>query len=302
MTRIDLVTGLLGAGKTTFLRRYGEYLRKTGVRFALVENEYGAAGVDGAFLAETYGDTRELSGGCICCTLKSGFYEVLSDLCADHDRIIVEPSGIYSLADFFEVINALRREGLADYGMCVTLVDATTVTTLAPQEREILRGELSGTGAVLWSKADLSPDFDHTTLSGLFGEGLPVFDTPAHLCGDGEFLRLQAMPSTGVAAPRAGADHSTLYQSTTLRPETCFDPDFLQNALSHLFACPDCGTLLRVKGFVNGPDSTLAVNAVPGAVELTACQHREPMLNFIGRGLNRRVLRQHLEFDKESYL
>ena len=97
--KLDLVTGFLGAGKTTLISRFCRYFTGQGWRFGVVENEFGAAGVDSAILREVFGEVRELSGGCICCTLKSGFYTLLEELSHTCDRVIVEPSGLYNLDD-----------------------------------------------------------------------------------------------------------------------------------------------------------------------------------------------------------
>ena len=70
ITYLDVITGFLGAGKTTFLERYADHLRRTGVSFCIIENEFGRAGVDGAQLRQSGAQVRELSGGCVCCALK----------------------------------------------------------------------------------------------------------------------------------------------------------------------------------------------------------------------------------------
>lgn len=70
MAKVDLVTGFLGAGKTTLIQRYAAWLRDGGVRFAIIENEYAASGVDSMVLAGQFDGVHELAGGCICCTLK----------------------------------------------------------------------------------------------------------------------------------------------------------------------------------------------------------------------------------------
>ena len=74
-TKIDLVTGFLGAGKTSFIQSYADWLRRQGTSFAVVENDFGAVGVDAAALKEECGDVFEVSGGCICCSLTPNFTE-----------------------------------------------------------------------------------------------------------------------------------------------------------------------------------------------------------------------------------
>ena len=102
MANIDLITGFLGAGKTTFIRKYAEYLDSIGVTCIVIENEYGSTGIDSRILQADGITTDELFGGCICCTLKVGFHDMLYTLSDKVDRIIVEPSGVYDVSQFFE--------------------------------------------------------------------------------------------------------------------------------------------------------------------------------------------------------
>ena len=79
-TKIDLITGFLGAGKTTLIRRYTALLRAGDVSCAVIENEFGAAGVDAAVLERDGVRVRELSGGCVCCTQKLNFHDAMREL------------------------------------------------------------------------------------------------------------------------------------------------------------------------------------------------------------------------------
>ncbi len=138
MTEIDLVTGFLGAGKTTFIKKYGDFLSRKNIKFAVVENEFGAAGVDSAVLESKSWKVTEISGGCICCTLKTGFHEIIKDLSRTFERIIIEPSGIFNSDDFFDVINSPELKAKCRPGMCITLVDPHSLARLNESERSVL--------------------------------------------------------------------------------------------------------------------------------------------------------------------
>ena len=140
MVPVDLITGFLGAGKTTFLQKYTDYLARQGIRFAVVENEFGAAGVDTAAL-QAGGQPHavyELTGGCICCTLKQSFHEMLSGLAGRYARILVEPSGLFNLDDFNEVMYVLEHDGICCPGLCLTVVDPHTLPGLDADARRTL--------------------------------------------------------------------------------------------------------------------------------------------------------------------
>lgn len=301
MVSIDLVTGFLGAGKTTFIDRYCRWLQQQGVRFAVVENEFGAAGVDTAILSDRFDNVLELAGGCICCTLKSGFYQLLEQLCTVCDRIVVEPSGLYNLDDFFEVADALELRGLARAGMCITLIDPHTLPVMNDAEKDVLRDELLGSGGVVWTKADAEPAWDEETARaqvqaclGQTGQPMSFYETPSHLLCGSDFSRLQGMTPQRRAHTRVLRDHRAFYQSTSLRPAGCFEPEKLISLLREILRDGSCGEILRVKGFVQSTQGSVAVNCTVSDYSVRPCSPQPVMLNVIGRGLDRACLKAKL--------
>jgi len=105
MTKIDIVSGFLGAGKTTLIKKLLDTVLK-GQKIVLIENEFGEIGIDGGFLKETGVDIREMSQGCICCSLVGDFGEALQEVLSKFtpDRIIIEPSGVGKLSDVIKAV------------------------------------------------------------------------------------------------------------------------------------------------------------------------------------------------------
>lgn len=126
MINVDIVTGFLGAGKTTFIRTMLESKGWADEKWAIVVNEFGKVGIDGSFL-ETAADVSvvEISNGCLCCTLKGDFLEALRKLAVEYepDRIIIEPSGIFVLADLADLFDQLELAGICRIHAIVTIVD-----------------------------------------------------------------------------------------------------------------------------------------------------------------------------------
>ena len=127
-----MVTGFLGAGKTSFIKLYARWLEKNGVRYAIIENEFGMSGIDSSILRNSCGDVTELSGGCICCGLKVNFYSLLQELAGNgnYDRIIVEPSGIFNLDDFLDVINSLSEKNILELGTIITVAEPEYISPM----------------------------------------------------------------------------------------------------------------------------------------------------------------------------
>ncbi|MBO5497457.1 MAG: cobalamin biosynthesis protein CobW, partial [Oscillospiraceae bacterium] len=122
MTRIDIFSGFLGAGKTTLIRKLiAEGYQNE--KLVLIENEFGEIAIDGGFLQDAGVQITEMNSGCICCTLVGDFTKALKQVINDYapDRILIEPSGVGKLSD---VAAAVERVEGAHIGSMVTVVDA----------------------------------------------------------------------------------------------------------------------------------------------------------------------------------
>ena len=298
---VDLITGFLGAGKTTFLIRYAGWLERQGIRFTVVENEFGAAGVDCAVLREKMEHVHELSGGCICCTLKTGFYSMLAELSGEYERILVEPSGLFDMDDFFEVLWTLEREGLCREGMCLTLMDPHTLPNLKEQEFEVLYTELTGTGSVLWTQVDVPPPPDLRAAAqdvrAVLGMDAPLdfYPVPAHLLGDSDFPILQGKTPVHRRHHRRMINHNRIFQSTSLRLKGMFEQRSLTAVLDQMMDGQSCGEISRIKGFVQTDTGSLSVNYTVGGRSVVPCAQSKSMLNVIGRQLNRSQMKAMIE-------
>lgn len=128
MVKIDLITGFLGSGKTTFIRKYAQYLMEQGMNIGILENDYGAVNVDMMLLQDLMGDNCELemvAGGCDkdCHRRRFKTKLIAMGMCG-YDRVLVEPSGIFDVDEFFD---ALREEPLDQWyeiGNVIAIVDA----------------------------------------------------------------------------------------------------------------------------------------------------------------------------------
>ena len=158
MVKIDLITGFLGAGKTTFLKKYAEYLIGKGQNIGILENDFGAVNVDMMLLQDLMGDHCELemvSGGCDAdCHRRRFKTKLIAMGMCGYDRVIVEPSGIFDVDEFFD---ALREEPLDrwyEVGNVIAIVDANLEETLSEEAEYILASEVANAGEIILSHAD----------------------------------------------------------------------------------------------------------------------------------------------------
>lgn len=294
MNKVDLITGFLGAGKTTFIRRYLQHLDVLGISYAVIENEFGAASVDSAILGES---VRELTGGCICCGQKVNFHNLILELAEKVDRVIVEPSGVFNADDFFDIMESPKVKEVCQYGLMAAVVDPDSLPRLSDADKRILLAEAGCAGAILISHTDrlgkAALDEAKPFLEGLLPSLPPVLD--AH---DVDFNFLMTCAPVFHPHARDTADHSALYQSAALRPQGVYDESGVRRLLNRLFS-GEAGEILRAKGTFMGREHPLLVNAVPGEAQILPAEG-EILFNVIGRNLRRSVIRAILDEEKQS--
>jgi len=304
MTEIDLITGFLGAGKTTFIKKYGDFLKRKNIRFAVVENEFGAPGVDSAILKSKFWNVTEIAGGCICCTMKTGFHDIIKGLCGTCDRIIVEPSGIFNGDDFFEIIKSPELKDKCRVGMCITAVDPHSVDRLNESERSVLASELADTGCILWTKMDMPPKVDinkaqinirDVVKSIGIDEDIPCFPTPSHMLKDEDFEKLMEIRPVSRVHTRTYTDHTMIFQSTRIYPEGIYTLGSIKRCIEHMTSCEEYGEISRIKGFVKSRNGVIAVNCTVNDRLFDSLDDGCVMLNIIGRKLNRKKIAECLK-------
>lgn len=160
MTKIDLVTGFLGAGKTTFIRKYVDYLQKLGQKVCILENDYGAVNVDTMLLADLINENVELesvAGGCDSDCHKRRFKTKLITMgMKGYDRVIVEPSGLFDVDEFFDSLYDEPLDSWYEIGSVITLVEANLDVPLSEASEKCLASEIANSGLVIFSKSDLA--------------------------------------------------------------------------------------------------------------------------------------------------
>ncbi len=160
MTKVDIVSGFLGAGKTTFIKKMIEEVFK-GEKIVLIENEYGEVGIDGGFLKDAGIEITEMNSGCICCTLVGDFDKNLREVIDKYspDRVIIEPTGVGKLSD---VMNAVKGVGDAydiKINALVTVVNAKKVKKQMKAFGEFFNNQIEYASTVVLSRSqDMSDD------------------------------------------------------------------------------------------------------------------------------------------------
>ncbi len=153
MIKVDIISGFLGAGKTTLIKQLYKDTFKT-EKVAIVENEFGKIGIDGAFLNETGVSVKEINSGCICCSLSGDFKDALNELIKEYslDRIIIEPSGVGKLS---EVVTAVKSAGdNFKINVLCTVVDGNKVKMYHKNFGEFYVDQITTANTILLSKIE----------------------------------------------------------------------------------------------------------------------------------------------------
>ena len=157
MTRIDIYSGFLGAGKTTLIKKMISEGYK-GEKLVLIENEFGEIGIDGGFLQEAGINITEMNSGCICCSLVGDFGRALTQVIDEYhpDRIIIEPSGVGKLSDVIGAVEKVTCEDV-QLGSTVAVVDANKVKVYMKNFGEFYNNQVETAACIILSRTDSVP-------------------------------------------------------------------------------------------------------------------------------------------------
>ena len=158
MTKIDIISGFLGAGKTTFIKKLLQEA-VSGEQVILIENEFGEIGIDGGFLKDSGVEIREMNSGCICCSLVGDFGQSLKEVLTTYhpDRIIIEPSGVGKLSDVMKAVKDVAAEIRVTLNSAVTIVDAQKCKMYRKNFGEFFNNQIENAGTVVLSRTDIAP-------------------------------------------------------------------------------------------------------------------------------------------------
>ena len=154
MTKIDIFSGFLGAGKTTLIKKLLEEAYK-GEKLVLIENEFGEIGIDGGFLKDAGVEITEMNSGCICCSLVGDFGKALEEVLEKFtpDRIIIEPSGVGKLSDVIEAVKKVTDRDDVTLNSLVTVADATKCKMYMKNFGEFFNNQVEAAKTIVLSRS-----------------------------------------------------------------------------------------------------------------------------------------------------
>lgn len=304
---IYIISGFLGAGKTTLIRKLlNESFQNSNV--ALIENDFGEISVDAALMRDSNIEVREMNSGCICCSISGDFVNSVRDLLEKFhpDKIIIEPSGVGKLSDIYKSCLDRRIQELAKVKTKITVVDVNCCRKYLDNFGEFFQDQIENADIVILSRTN---EYPHKTESALkLIKGLntkaPVLSKPWDEISIDEIMPSDHIRLEYKTLNRAkghfrnhGRGHKhehrhsahEVFETITIRTNHVFTRDELAehiNEIERLYG----EKILRMKGILHGADGYMNLQYVPGDMSITACSTTGDMLCIIGSGLDRQEL------------
>ena len=311
MVQVDLITGFLGAGKTTFLRRYAAYLAKQGYRICILENDFGAVNVDAMLVQDLLAEGCEIetiSGGCDCDTHQRRLRtKLISMAMRGFDRILMEPSGIFDVDEFFDVLREDPLDRWYTIGNVIAIVDALLPETLSPQADYILASETANAGLVLLSRSPRATKVQCSAARAHLTRALAackcsrtlredeIWAKDWNCLTDAEMAQIAACGYRQASCEKLHFDQHAAFTSLCFL-ELHLTPQQLQAAAQRLFAAPECGQVLRVKGFAPAPaGGWLELNATAAGCTLAPIPQGQEVVIVIGEALDKAAIEANLK-------
>lgn len=264
MITIDLITGFLGSGKTTFIEKYARWLVAKGERVCILENDYGAINIDRVLLQDLLGPNCELEmvvGGDGAEAHQRRFRtKLISMAMLGYTRVLVEPSGIYDVDEFFDTLYEEPLDRWYEVGSVLAIVDARLDPDLSPASRYLLASEAANAGKIILSKlpgnvaqtlAILNQAMEEVQCARRFAYPADVLAKPWDQLAEADFQMLEAAGYRHVSFLKKAVAEEDAYQSLFyMHYETT--PEDLQERVLKLLEDPAAGHVLRIKGFSSG--------------------------------------------------
>ena len=309
MVKIDLITGFLGSGKTTFIKKYAKYLIDQGLNIGILENDFGAVNVDMMLLQDIAGEkcTLEMvAGGCDkdCHRRRFRTKLIAMGMCG-YDRVLIEPSGIFDMDEFFDALHESPLDRWYEIGNVITVVDAMLEENLSEDAEFILASEVANAGIVLLSKAQEATESDIERTKAHLNKAMEavhcdrrfereIFAKDWNQLSDADFKRIQSASYVGADYEKKDIAEEDAFQSLYFMNLT-MPVEELEDKVKQIFNDKECGNIFRIKGFMQiKPDQWLELNATHQNITIQPIKKGQEIFIVIGEKLNKEKINTNL--------
>lgn len=293
MIKIDLITGFLGSGKTTFLIKYANHFIKKGEKICIIENDYGAINVDMMLIDSLACDREMISGACDYETHKRRFKtKLISIAMRKYDRVIVEPSGIYDINEYLDVMYDEPINSWYEMNNIFTIYDINT-KNLSLSSKGILASEISSCGKIIVSKRSDKRLIDIDYINQILKENNSnrIINTNDILYDDD--IILESIENVGYNIYESNKIASISYDSVYFL-DTNISIDVLDEYANKLFNDSIYGSIIRIKGFVFENNNWKRINYTKDNRNIENVSNGQKALIIIGENLDKEKINKLL--------
>lgn len=308
MVKIDLITGFLGAGKTTFLKKYARYLMDQGENIGILENDFGAVNVDMMLLQDLISEHCELemvAGGCDYDCHKRRFKTKLISMgMCGYDRVLVEPSGIYDVDEFFDVLNEEPLDRWYQIDNVITIVDSNLEQTLTKQSKYLLASQIAQAGNIVLSKVEDSTPIERNNTIAYLNAILKEFQCKRTIKDEilqkdwatltsQDFEQIRNSGYTFDHTSKLWFDEKEAFTSLYFMNVPIAE-DALAKIAKSILQDVSCGNVFRIKGFIqNKQGQWLELNATKKNICITPVAQGQQVIIVIGENLVEDAIESH---------
>lgn len=307
MIKIDLITGFLGSGKTTFIKKYVNYLLEEDIRVGIIENDFGAVNVDMMLLHDLLSNQCEIEmingagdRGSHTRRLKT---KLIAMKMRGVNRVIMEPSGIYDVDEFFDILHEEPLNQWYKIGNVVTIVDSHIAPELSKQARYLLATQIFYAGKIILSKVqDASPQTIENTVK-YINESLQMFHAQKKneedlLIKDWQYLTRDDYLEIKNSGYHQGSlekfwfDYQEVFQTLYFMNKK-ITKEQLPDIVTNIFNDHQCGNVLRIKGFIKDSEIWYELNAMKNHLEFKEIEKGQEIIIIIGENLHEQVIERY---------
>ncbi len=304
MTKVDLITGFLGSGKTTFIKKYATYLLDKDENIGILENDYGAINVDMMLLSdlEKRGVGLEMvAGGCdYDCHRRRFKTKLITMAMLGYDRVIIEPSGIFDVDEFFDILHEDPLDRLYEIGNVITVVKADLEDDLSEEADFMLASQIANAGCVVLSHVqEVEKRQTESTVEHLNNALIKVRSSRKLDVGSNEVVAKnwdEMTPSDYEQIEKSGFKRES-YEKKIQMDDSGFDAFFFMNldmdleeietSIRKIFNDKSIGRVMRVKGFAKSEDRWYELNATSKGINENEIADGQNVIIVIGEKLDK---------------